>query len=161
MACDVFINIPGMDGESTDAQHRGWIEVTQYDFNVAQKVSRTASSAGGAGAERADFSEFGFTKLLDKASPLLAQACAAGTHFDTIVVELCRAGGDKVRFMQYRFSNCMISAFNTTADGDFPEDDVSFVYGKAEWCYTLQNRAGGWAAGNVACAWSLEKNCKA
>jgi uncharacterized protein len=97
MAYDVFIQIPGMDGESTDDHHRGWIEVTQFDFNVRQKVSQTASSAGGASAERADFSEFGFTNLMDKTSPLLALACAGGTHFDSIVVELCRAGGDKIR----------------------------------------------------------------
>jgi type VI secretion system secreted protein Hcp len=98
---------------------------------------------------------------MDKTSPLLALACAAGTYFDTIVVELCRAGGEKIRFMQYTFTDCMISAFNTSSDNYFPEDDVSFVYGKVEWCYTQQQRAGGWAAGNVACAWSLEKNCRA
>jgi type VI secretion system secreted protein Hcp len=161
MACDVFIQIPGVEGESSDNQHRGWIEVMQYDFNVRQKVSRTASSAGGGSAERADFSEFGFTKLMDKTSFLLALACAAGTHFDTIVVELCRAGGEKVRFMRYSFNNCMITACTTSSDGDFPEDDVSFAYGTVEWCYTQQSRAGGWAAGNVACAWSLEKNCRA
>jgi type VI secretion system secreted protein Hcp len=161
MGYDAFIHITGLDGESADDRHRGWIEMTQYEFNVQQKVSSTASSAGGASAERADFSEFGFSKLMDKTSPLLALACAAGTHFDTIVVELCRAGGEKIRFMQYTFTDCMISAFNTSSDNDFPEDDVSFVYGKVEWCYTQQQRAGGWAAGNVACAWSLEKNCRA
>ena len=80
---------------------------------------------------------------------------------DYIVVELCRSGGDKVRFMQYKFANCMISSFVTSADGDFPEDKVAFVYGKVEWCYTLQKRAGGWGAGNVATGWSLQKNCKA
>lgn len=38
-------------------------------------------------------------------------ACAAGTHFDTIVVELCRAGGDKVRFTRYTFSAlCALTA---------------------------------------------------
>jgi type VI secretion system secreted protein Hcp len=161
MAYDVFIQIPGMDGESTDGRHRGWIEVTQFDFNVRQKVSQTASSAGGASAERADFSEFGFTKLMDKTSPLLALACAGGTHFGSIVIELCRAGGDKIRFMRYTFTDCMISAVKSSSDGDFPEDDVSFVYGKVQWCYTLQNRAGGGAAGNVACAWNLERNRRA
>lgn len=160
MAFDVFISLDGIPGESTDSKHSGWIEILDYDFEVSQTVSRTASSVGGASAERADFSEFCFSKLLDKASPQLALACAAGTHIDTIVVELCRAGGDKVRFMQYKFTNCMISSFTTSADNDFPEDEVAFVYGKVQWCYTRQKRAGGWGAGNVAAGWSLEKNCK-
>lgn len=161
MAYDVFLKLDGIEGESTDKQHPGWIEILNYDLDVSQTVSRTASSAGGAGAERADFSVFGFTKLLDKASPKLALACAAGSHIDTVTVDLCRAGGDKVRFMQYTFSNCIISSFTTSSDGGFPEDDVAFNFGKIQWCYTLQNRAGGWAAGNVATAWSLEKNCRA
>ena len=160
MAYDVFINIQGIDGESTDDRHAGWIEVQTCDLRLRQKVSTTAGSAGGASAERADFSEFGFTKLLDKSSPQLALACAAGTHIGTIVVDFCRAGGEKIRFMQYTFTDCMISAFNTSGDGMFPEDDVSFVYGKVEWCYTCQNRAGGWSAGNVAGIWDLEKNCR-
>ncbi len=161
MAYDVFIKIQDIDGESMDARHVGWIEILSCDLNLRQKVSRTAGSVGGATAERADFAHFGFTKLLDKASPGLALACAAGTHIDTIVVEFCRAGGDNARFMQYTFTNCMISAFNTSGDGGFPEDDVSFAYGRVQWCYTQQNRAGGWSAGNVAGAWSLEKNCRA
>jgi len=158
MAYDAFMEIDGIEGESTDEKHPGWIEVLNYDLDVSQTVSRTASSAGGAAAERTDFSLFGFTKLLDKTSPRLAMACAAGTHIDTITLELCRAGGDKVRFMQYKFTNCMISSFNTAADGRFPEDDVTFSFGKVQWCYTRQSRAGGWAAGNVAGGWSLEKN---
>jgi type VI secretion system secreted protein Hcp len=66
-------------------------------FFVAQKVSDTASSAGGASAERSDVSDFTITKLLDKSSPLLALACAEGRHIDTIAIELCRAG--KVNYM--------------------------------------------------------------
>jgi type VI secretion system secreted protein Hcp len=147
--------------KACDDKHAGWIEITDFDLDVSQKISSTASSAGGASAERADFSVFSLSKQLDKASPQLALACAAGTHIGTIVVELCRAGGDKVRFMQYKFTNCMISSFSTSADSDFPEDDLAFVYGKAEWHYTQQKRAGGWSAGNVAAGWSLEKNCKA
>jgi type VI secretion system secreted protein Hcp len=161
MAYNVFFKLDGIEGESTDQQHPGWIEILNYDLDVSQTVSRTASSAGGAAAERADFSVSGFTKRLDKASPMLALACAAGTHIDTITVDLCRAGGDKFRFMQCTFTNCIISSFNTSADGEFPEDDVAFNFNKIQWCYTQQNRAGGWAAGNVATGWSLEKNCRA
>jgi type VI secretion system secreted protein Hcp len=158
---DGFVRIEGISGESSDEKHADWIEIHDFDMDVSQTVSRTASSVGGASAERADFSEFCFTKWMDRATPKLALACAAGTHVDTIVVELCRAGGDKIRFMRYKFTNCMISSLITSSDGDFPEDEVSFVYGKIEWCYTSQERAGGWSSGNVAAGWSLEKNCKA
>ncbi len=158
---DGFVHIDGIPGESDDEKHAGWIEIMDFDLDVSQTVTCRPSSLGGACAERADFSEFCFTKMLDKASPQLAQAGAAGTHIDTIVVELLRAGGEKTRFLKYEFAHCMISSFATSAEGEYPEDDVAFVYGKVKWCYTRQARAGGWSSGNVATGWNLEKNCSA
>lgn len=163
MAVDAFLKIDGIEGESTDSNHKGWIELISYYSDMTQTVSRTASSAGGASAERVDFNGFGFTKLLDKASPLLALACAAGTHIDTIVLELCRAGGDKLTFMQYTMRNCIISSIETsgTHGENFPSEDLEIDFGQIEWRYTLQNRAGGGGAGNIAAGWNLEKNTRA
>jgi type VI secretion system secreted protein Hcp len=104
---------------------------------------------------------FSFSKLLDQATPQLAMACAAGTHIDTITVELCRAGTTKQRFMQYTFRNCLLSKFATSSDTGFPRDDVAFVYGQIQWAYTRQNRKGGQACGNTAAGWNLQRNCKA
>jgi type VI secretion system secreted protein Hcp len=159
MAFDAFIQIDDIEGESADAGHAGWIEVLDYDMSVQQRVSGTASSAGGASAERADFSDFGFSKRMDLATPKLALACANGTHIDTITIDLCRAGKDKVRFMQYKLSDCLVSAFcSTSDDGELPVDNVTINYGKVEVCYTRQNRAGGGAAGNSAAGWDLRRN---
>jgi type VI secretion system secreted protein Hcp len=159
MAFDAFIQIDDIEGESADAGHAGWIEVLDYDLSVGQRASSTAGSAGGASVERSDFSDFGFSKRMDLATPQLALACASGTHIDTITIDLCRAGKDKVRFMQYKLSNCLVSAFcSTSDDGELPVDNVTINYGKVELCYTRQNRAGGGAAGNSAAGWDLQRN---
>ena len=91
MAFDAFIKIDGIEGESTDDKHPGWIEILSFGSGHSQNVSKTASSAGGASAERADFHDFAFEKFLDQATPKLALACASGEHIDTVRVELCRA----------------------------------------------------------------------
>jgi type VI protein secretion system component Hcp len=58
--------------------------------------------------------------------------------------------------------NCIVSSMTTSsADGEFPVDDVSVNFGRILWCYAQQNRAGGGAVGNIATGWSLEKNCRA
>lgn len=161
MAFDAFVKIDGIDGESSDDKHPRWIEVITLDTQLNQRTSSTASSAGGAGAERADFKPFTFSKLVDSATPALALACADGTHIDTVVIELCRSGGEKLKFMEYKLTNCLISGIHTGGGpGEFPAEVVSVHYGKIEWRYTKQNRAGGTAAGQVATGWSLEKNCK-
>lgn len=160
MAFDCFIKIDGIEGECSDDSHQSWIEVLFCECGVNQKVSTTASSAGGASAERASFQDFSFIKQLDKSSPKLSMACADGTHIDTIIIELCRAGSEKVKFMEFRLANCIISKVSMESGGDFPFENVSINYGKIEWCYTQQNRVGGGAAGNVAGGWNLQKNCK-
>jgi type VI secretion system secreted protein Hcp len=161
MAFDAFVKIEDIEGESTDDKHQGWIEVLSYNMGVSQRASSTASSAGGAGAQRADFAPFTFAKLLDKASPSLALACADGSHIDTITVEVCRAGTEKIKFMEYKLTDCIISSVTTSGTGGtLPGERVSIAFGKIQWACTQQKRQGGRAAGNVAAGWCLMKNCK-
>lgn len=163
MAFDAFIKIAGIDGESSDDKHQGWIEISTFNSGLTQAVSSTASSSGGASAERANFHDFSFTKQLDIASPALALACADGTHIDEIVIELCRAGTEKVKFMEYKLTNCLVSGVTVqgAGAGELPTESVSIDFGKISWAYTQQKRAGGGAAGNMATGWDLQKNCKA
>ena len=161
MAFDAFVSIDGIQGESADSKQTGRIEALSYKAGASQKVSTTASSAGGATAERADIAPFTFTKQVDSSSPKIFQACAAGVHFDRITISLYRAGGgDKVKFMEYELSNCIICDVNITGGGDFPIESVSISFGKILLTYVKQNRQGGGAAGNIAAGWDLQKNCK-
>jgi type VI secretion system secreted protein Hcp len=161
MAFDAFVKIDDIDGESSDDKHPNWIEIIAFDSRLNQEASSTSSSAGGASVGRVNFKEFTFFKLVDVATPALALACADGTHIDTVVLELCRAGGEKLKFMEYKLSNCLISRVYTGGGpGELPSEIISIHYGKIEWRYTRQNRSGGGAAGQVATGWNLEKNCR-
>lgn len=160
MAFDVFVKIDGMEGESSDDSYMGWIEVLEYGLGVAQKVSRTTSSAGGFSVGRANFTEFTFRKQLDLASPGIALACADGTHIDVVTVVLCRAGKEKVKSMEYRLTDCMVSEVSTMGGGAFPSETISITFAKIVWAYSQQKRQGGWAAGNYAAGWNLRRNCR-
>lgn len=162
MALDGFVKIDGIEGESTDDKHVGWIEIIRYGIGIKQTISTAASSVGGVCIGRADFSEFIFRKLIDKASPKLALACAAGTHINEMVVQLCRAGSDKVPFMTYTMNNCLISYVRTTSGLDlpnrFPAETIKVNFGRIQLSYTMQARRGGGPVGNVAGGWDLETN---
>ncbi len=160
MSFDGFIKIDGIDGESTDDKYPGWIEAIYFDTGLRQKISPTVSSAGGASVGRADFDDFFFSKQFDKASPKLALACAEGAHVDNVIIDLCRAGSAKMKYMTYKLSNCIISNVTTKVNGDFPIELVKINFGKIEWSYIKQNRSGGGAAGQIATGWDLQRNCK-
>ena len=102
MAADNFLQIKGIKGESTDDKHKDWIEVLSYNWGVSQMASSTQSSSGGGAVQRADFQDLSIVKIMDSASPLLFLACATGDHIDEVVLELCRSGGDKLKYMEYK-----------------------------------------------------------
>jgi len=164
MAFDAFLQIDGIPGESTDDAHADWIEILSYSCGVSQTASASSSSGGGATAERADFQDFSIVKALDKASPKLAVACADGTHIASIIIELCRAGGDKVKYMEYKLTDCIVSSVRpggSSSGGEtLPLEEVSFNYAKIEWTYTQQGIVGGAGGGNVAAGWDLKANSK-
>lgn len=160
MAVDIFVRINGIEAESTDERHPGWMEVLDFRLGVKQKISATPSSAGGATAGRAEFAPLKFIRLVDKASPKLSLACADGTHIDEIVMELCRAGGDRMTYMTCRLGNCIIKKVSIFGDGIFPMEMVETDYGRIQWAYTQQNRSGGGPCGQIAAGWNREKNCR-
>jgi type VI secretion system secreted protein Hcp len=110
MAFDAFLKIDGVPGESTDDKHKDWIEVLSFNHGMSQPSSATASSAGGGTTERVNISDFSITKHLDKASPKLYELCATGKHIANVTLELCRAGGDKVKYMEVKMEQAIISS---------------------------------------------------
>lgn len=163
MAVDMFLKVDGVDGESTDDKHKAEIEVLSYSWGVNQQKSGSASSAGNLASGRASFQDFSVVKAIDKASPKLMLACADGTHIKTIRLEICRAAGDKQPYMEYKFTDVIVTSFRPGGSGHgeaLPLEEVSFAYGKAEWKYTQTKVEGGKAAGNVAGGWDLKANKK-
>ncbi|MDR2092592.1 MAG: type VI secretion system tube protein Hcp [Azoarcus sp.] len=158
MAFDAFLKIDGIPGESTDAGHQDWIEVLAYTHKIEQPASATVSSSGGATSERVNHGTFNIVHALDKATPKLAEACCTGRHIKDVTIELCRAGGDKVKYAEIRLEQVIVSAVEYSGGGDFPTETVSFSYGKIRWDYIQQRRADGTGAGHIAAGWDLTTN---
>jgi type VI secretion system secreted protein Hcp len=162
MAFDAFLKIDGIPGESTDDKHKDWVEILSYSHGVSQPASRARSTGGGASAERCDHADLSIVKVLDKASPKLALFCCNGTHIKTVKIELCRATGDKQKYMEYLLSDVIVSSCRPggSAHGGeaLPLEEVSFNYGKIEWTYTETDHATGKPKGDVKANWDLKAN---
>jgi len=162
MAFDCFLKINGVPGESTDDKHSDWIELLSFSHGVSQPGSGSVSSGGARSAERCDHEDFSVVKAMDKASPKLALFCCNGTHIDQIKMELCRATGDKQKYMEYVLSDVIVASARPggSAQGGeaLPLEEVSFNYGKIEWKYTETDHKTGKPKGDVAANWDLVSN---
>jgi type VI secretion system secreted protein Hcp len=161
-AFDAFLQIDGIPGESTDDAHKDWIEILSFGQSICRSFDVTPDSYDGATA--ADFGDFVIVKAMDKSSPKLAVACADGTHIKEVVLELCRAGGDKMLYMEYILEDVIVSCYEPggrTEGGDsLPLETVSLRFNKIQWTYTQQKRADGSGGGNVSGGWDLVKDSK-
>jgi type VI secretion system secreted protein Hcp len=162
MAFDAFLKIKTIPGESTDDKHKDWIEVLWYQHAVNQPISGSRSSGGGASAERANHNDFCIRKTLDKASPKLFLASCSGEHIGEVVLELCRATGDKQKYMEYKMSDVIIVKCSPSGESKAPEslplEDVAFNYGKIELTYTATDHKTGKGAGDVKAHWDATAN---
>ncbi len=160
MAVDMFCKIDGIDGESTDDQHKDWIELLSFNWGVSQPVS-VSSATGGRTAGRADFQDFAITKLVDRATPNLALHCANGRHIPKVIVELCLAAETKHPFMKITMEDVVVSSVGSggaaSAVEPRPQETVTFNYGKIEWEYTPLDPTGKKGA-TVKQGWDLETN---
>ena len=162
MAFDAFLKIDGTPGESKDSKHVDWIEILSYHHGVTQPVSSTVSSAGGAATERVNFGAFTITKLVDKATPKLFQDCCTGRHIKEVVIEVCRSGGDKQKYLEIKMEHVLIAGYTHTAkegaESDFPLETVSFYPARFTMEYVQQQREDGTPGGSVAGGWDLRTN---
>jgi type VI secretion system secreted protein Hcp len=160
MAIDVYLQIDGIKGESTDDKHKDWIECTSVSWGVKQPRSATASTGGGHTAERCEHDEVSFTKLADLASPILLQTCSAGKTIPKAKLEFMRADGqgDRIKYFEIELENVLIGAIKPAVEeGAIIQERVGLKFSKIKWKYTQQKVTGG-AGGNTSGGWDLATN---
>lgn len=137
------------------------IEILSYNWGVSQPSGGARSTGGAASAARCDHADFTVAKVMDKASPKLFLSCCKGEHIPSVKLELCRATGDKTKFMMYDMTDVLVSSVRPSghSQGDsLPIEEVSFNYGKIELVYTETDHNTGKPKGDVKANWDLTKN---
>lgn len=78
-----YLKFDGVDGESTDKDHKQWIEV----MSVSQGIT-SRDAASGLPTGKRQHKPITITKPIDKSSPLLAKSLADGTHLTNVSVSV-------------------------------------------------------------------------
>ena len=162
MAFDAYLKVDGIPGECTDDKHKDWVELLSFNYGMDQPVHSQTSAMGAMSAVRVNVHPVRVTKLIDFSSPKLYVACCSGQHIPNVVIEVCRAGGDKQKYLEIKMNDALVSSVNTggAARGeDIPTEEVGFNFAKINWTYIKLTKEGK-PAGNVAGGWDLAANKK-
>jgi type VI secretion system secreted protein Hcp len=141
MASDIFARIGDIKGESLDAKHKDEIEVTSFSWGVNNTM--TPSGGAGAGAGKANFQTLNITHTLDKASPLLLQACATGTHIKDATITHRKSGKSQQEFLVIKMNDVVITGVSHGGPADFnTSETVSLSFAKIDFEYRAQKPDG-------------------
>jgi type VI secretion system secreted protein Hcp len=145
MAADIFAKLGDIKGESLDDKHKDEIELLSWSWGLTNAV---ASSGGGGGAGKASFQDLSFMHKIDKASPLLMQACATGKHLKEATITRRKAGKGQQEFLVIKMNDVIItSVTDADSSGDSPTEAVSFTFAKIDLEYRTQKPDGSLDAG--------------
>ena len=147
MASNIFARIGSIKGESQDSKHKDEIDVLSWSWGVTQ--SGSIGHGGGGGQGKATFHDLVFTHHIDKASPVLMQACATGEHIKDATITVRTAGKGQQDYLIITMTDVIItsvahsgeSASATTAE------TVSLVFAKVDLEYKPQKADGSLAPG--------------
>ncbi|MGH6799682.1 MAG: type VI secretion system tube protein Hcp, partial [Roseiarcus sp.] len=87
MPIQMFLKLDGIAGESTDAKHRGEIDILGWSWGLSEPTSAQSGAAAG----KVMVQSIAIQKLVDLSSPLLLLASAEGRRIASGTVTTRRA----------------------------------------------------------------------
>jgi type VI secretion system secreted protein Hcp len=146
MAADIFAKIGDIKGESMDDKHKDEIEILSWSWGLTNAI--VTSGGGGSAAGKPHFQDFSFTHNIDKASPVLLQACATGVHIKEATITHRKAGKGQQEYLIFKMNDVIITGVtqSDSAESGRPEN-VSLVFSKVDLEYKPQKPDGSLDAG--------------
>jgi type VI secretion system secreted protein Hcp len=157
---DYFLKIEGIEGESMDKDHKGWIDILSFTHSIHQPSAAATGSTRRRGAVIIE--DLTCSKELDKSSPKIQEAVCKGKVFPKVEIQLTRAGrGNKEPYYTYELKNVLITSFSISgqSDSSLPMEEFAFSFEEIKVTYTTYD-ANGRKTGNVEYEWKVEKGSK-
>lgn len=157
MGLNVFLKIPGVEGESQNARHKGEIEIESFSWGGSH--TGTPESGTGLSGGKAEVTDLVLTKTQDRSSPKILEHCCIGKPISggPVILTADRAGDPPVDYLVMKLHNATISSYQLhSRGGDLPGESFSISYTKVEWAYKPLDKKGN-PQGAIRASYDLEK----
>lgn len=145
MAADIFAKLGDIKGESLDDKHKDEIEVLSWSWGVTNAGPGRAGGGGGTG--KATFHDLSFTHKIDRASPVLMQACATGVHLKEATIAHRKAGKGQQEYLVIKMNDVIITAVTEGDSEGSHLETVNLAFAKVDLEYRPQKADGSLDAG--------------
>jgi len=154
---DIYIKFEGIDGEVEDAYHRDWCEVIAFNQAHILQLADTGSIRGRGSPQ---FDDIRIVKIIDKASPKLAEAVCMGSVYPTVEIHVTASdySSSHSAYLAYELENVLVTSYavgGTAQSEDVPCEEVTLSFEQIKMTYT-EFDATGKAKGNVEYTWTLQ-----
>jgi type VI secretion system secreted protein Hcp len=149
-----FLKIEGIRGESNDDRHADEIDIDSLGWAVSENALLTCQPE----VRRSVFQPILVSKRIDRSSPRLMEAAAAGTHFATATLSMDKGGEGRITFIRIKLTDAVVSAYRMGAGGGrLPADGFSLNYTTITVEYVPQRSDGG-PGETVSFCWNVKQN---
>ena len=157
MAIACFLKVTAADGESKDAAHKGWTDISSFQWGVTQPGSMAVGGGGGTG--KSSFQDLTVICPIDKAMPAVMKHCASGKHLGEVKVSVCKAGGTQIEYELITLTDVLVTNVSITGAADDANVMVhySFQAAKVKNEYSEQTDQGGKGAVSQM-GWNCKEN---
>jgi type VI secretion system secreted protein Hcp len=129
-----FIKMGDIKGESTDRDHKDWIVIESFNQDMEKGQTMTGAARR---RTNVNFKDIVFSKVLDKSSPKLMEACAKGMVIPD--VEMDMVGADGKTFYKVILNKVAISGVRSVSNCNphcEVREEVSLNFSKITWEYS-------------------------
>ena len=161
MAIDTFLKLGSIKGESVVKGFEDQMQILSWGWGMTQTGTTHMASGGGAG--KVDVQDITITKPIDAGSPTLSLSCAKGTHYDTAVLTMRKAGGTALEYVTLTLTDVLVSSYSVAHSGgdDTLTDTVTLNFGKFKYSYQPQDNKGAKKGGAIDATFDIAKNVDA
>ncbi|AUX94339.1 Hcp family type VI secretion system effector [Mixta gaviniae] len=157
MSIDLFLKIDGIQGEAKDANHKGWITLSGFNWGASQPGNMQTGGGGGAG--RVTWRDLMVNAPVDRATPAVAHYLAAGRHINKVELSACKAGDPQIEYMRITLEEVILT--NVSYSGAAGAVQINMAYhfqaASVRQQYWEQTESGGKGA-EAASGWNIKEN---
>lgn len=138
MSTGMFMQMTGIEGESEDENHVGWIEIESWEVSYDQPLT-PAKDSDGSQFNRAEHEGLEISKKLDKASASLKKKCWKGEKIDNVKIECFRSLDETASISAYlilELTDVFITEYSLKSnEGELPDEDLTLDYVEIKFTY--------------------------